>query len=360
MRMLDFPEEILLKDILGIPVAVFIHSTKRGPALGGTRALNYSEMIDFFNDGLKLSSAMTFKAIWARLPLGGGKAIINADGKEITNKEFTKRYAEFLNEINAKKIKFITSVDIGCGEEFVDMVSQYTPYITGRSVLIKGLGDPSPQTAKGVFLAIKTAVELDGNTLQGKICNVQGAGKVAMPLMKMLVKEGSFVYFSEKDGDPFAENKAQEAEKIGAIRVSENGIYDLPCHIFIPCAIGGTMNKSTISRLSSLCRFVIGGANNILNTPEDGILLHQRKTFYVPDFIVNRWGLEWVTQEKNGVNNKLSAEDNLSDIQADVKNILRISRAYNFAPSELADIISQKILDGKAKSIEDAYNNNLP
>lgn len=356
------PEEVFLKEICGILVGVFIHSTKRGPALGGTRALNYPDFKNFFRDGLKLSSAMTFKAIWARLPLGGGKAVIDAKREaEIINREFTRRYAKFLNEINTPKVKFITSEDIGCGEEFVDMVGQYTPFITGKSDLKGGLGDPSPLTAKGVFLAVKAIVEASGifshRTLRGKICNVQGAGKTAFPLMEMLLKEGAVVYFSEKDGNPIAEKRAQEAEKIGAFRIFENKIYDKPCHIFLLCAIGGTMNKSTIPRLNlfSYPRVVIGTANNILDTPEDGLELYKRKIFFVPDYVVNRWGLEWVTQERNGIIDKSTAEKNLTDIVSDVQNILRISLKKNIAPSELADVISDKVLNGEAKNIEQAF-----
>lgn len=350
-------QEIFLKEICGIPVGIFIHSTKRGPALGGTRALNYSNFEDFFRDGLKLSSAMTFKAIWARLPLGGGKAVIYAKNKkEILNREFARKYGNFLNEINHSKIKFITSEDIGCGEEFVDMVSQFTPFITGKSDFKGGLGDPSPQTVRGVFLALKAIFD---KTLKGKICNVQGAGKTALPLMRMLMEEGAWVYFSEKDGDPIAENRAQKAEKIGAFRIFENKIYDKPCHIFLPCAIGGTMNKSTIPRLNlfSHPRVVIGAANNILETPEDGLELHKRGIFFAPDYIVNRWGLEWVTQERNGIIDKSIAENNLSDIVADILNLIKVSREKNIAPSELADAISQKILNDEVKSIEEAFEN---
>ena len=140
------PEEIICKTICGKSVAVFIHSTKRGPALGGTRRLVYQNMANFFRDGLKLSSAMTYKAIWSRLPLGGGKAVIYASADEM-DKKFAKKFAEFLNEINKLKIRFYTGEDIGFGENFVDMVARHTPYISGKSVTAGGLGDPSPCTA---------------------------------------------------------------------------------------------------------------------------------------------------------------------------------------------------------------------
>jgi len=351
------PEEIICDKICGIPVAIFIHSTKRGPGIGGTRRLVYQNMANFFCDGLKLSSAMTYKAIWARLPLGGGKAIIYATEEEM-NKKFARGFAEFLNKINTPKARFFTGEDIGFGEDFVDLVAQHTSYITGKSENAGGLGDPSPHTAEGIFLVAKAVVEegdIFSGTFHGKIAAVQGAGKVALSLIKMLLEAGVQVFFSENDGEPSAEKRAEAAERLGARRVSREAIYGVPCHLFVPCAIGGVINRHTIPKLSGTCKVIIGAANNILDTPEDGIDLHKKQKFYVPCYVVNRWGLEWVTQEKNGVTDSSEAKRNLSNIVTDVLNIFSISREKNIAPSEIADIISKKILNDEAESIEEAF-----
>lgn len=354
------PEEIICKKICGIPTIFFIHSTKRGPALGGTRARpTYLNTANFFRDGLKLSYAMTYKAIWARLPLGGGKAVIYATPQEVCTDEFTQGYGKALNEINAERLKFITGEDVGCGEEFIDKVAKCTTCITGKSVGAGGLGDPSPRTAEGCFLAIKAIVEeadIFSGTLQGKIVAVQGAGKVALPLIKMLLEAGVRVYFSENDGDPVAEIAAQKAQSAGAVRVPKDAILSVPCHIFMPVAIGGVINKNTVARLSSMCRIVIGAANNILDTPEDGVELHHRRIFYAPDYVVNRWGLEWVAQEKNGVTDPVEARKNLTDITKDILNICRVSVENNIAPSEIADLISKQVLNDEVASIEEAFN----
>lgn len=353
------PEEIIGKEICGVPTVVFIHSTKKGrkKALGGTRRRTYFNMANFFRDGLKLSPAMTFKAIWARIEeLGGGKAVIFGSEEEMT-KDFLKGYAEFLNEINAPRVKFITGEDVGFGEEFVDIVAQYSPYITGKSRSAGGLGDPSPVTAEGNFLATEAIVEQSGifsGTLRGKIAAQQGAGKVGLPLIEKFLKKDVNVYFSEKDGDPAAENRAREAVKLGAIRVSQDAIFRIPCHIAVPAAMGGVINKITIPGLSWMCRLIIGPANNILDTPEDGVKLHQRRIYFATDYVVNRWGLEWVNQERVGITDVEEAKKNLTDIVPDILNIFSISREKNFASNEVADIISGKVLNDEAQSIEEA------
>src|SRR4051812_25729738 len=61
----------------GLRALVGIHSTRLGPALGGTRALDtYATLEDAATDALRLSRGMTYKAALAGLPHGGGKAVI--------------------------------------------------------------------------------------------------------------------------------------------------------------------------------------------------------------------------------------------------------------------------------------------
>ena len=53
-----------------------VHSTRRGPAMGGTRMKAYATPEDALADVLRLSRAMTFKQAAANLPYGGGKAVL--------------------------------------------------------------------------------------------------------------------------------------------------------------------------------------------------------------------------------------------------------------------------------------------
>lgn len=350
------PESIEQTLIKNCPVIVCIHSTKRGPALGGTRVLDYRNMANAYRDVLKLSSAMTYKAIWARLPLGGGKAVIYAPA-EVIDKDFLIEYAEFLNEINVAKTRFITGEDINFGEAFVDEVSKHTPFIGGKSTKEGGLGDPSPVTAMGIYLVIKSLVEeteVYSRGLKEKIVAVQGAGKVASALIEMLLNDEAIVYFSENDGDPDAEKRAEAAEKLGARRVARDEIHRVPAHIFSPCAIGGVINKRTIPLLSLRCRLIVGGANNILDAPEDGIELHRRRILYAPDYVVNRFGLEWVYQENLGVTCQEEARKNLTDVARDLKMIAALSTKKDIPTSEIADRISRMVLMGEVETIEES------
>ena len=62
----------------GLRALVGIHSTKLGPAIGGSRIRFYETEADAIDDVTRLAQGMAYKAAIARLPHGGGKAVIMA------------------------------------------------------------------------------------------------------------------------------------------------------------------------------------------------------------------------------------------------------------------------------------------
>ena len=60
----------------GLYMFVAVHSTTRGPSLGGCRMWGYEDARHALRDALRLSRAMTYKSAVADLPLGGGKGVI--------------------------------------------------------------------------------------------------------------------------------------------------------------------------------------------------------------------------------------------------------------------------------------------
>ena len=60
----------------GLYTFVAVHSTVRGPSLGGCRMWGYADARQALRDALRLSRAMTYKSAVADLPLGGGKGVI--------------------------------------------------------------------------------------------------------------------------------------------------------------------------------------------------------------------------------------------------------------------------------------------
>ena len=60
----------------GLRAIIAIHSTRRGPALGGTRSLPYPTESHAIFDAMRLAQGMSYKSAFAGLPYGGGKAVL--------------------------------------------------------------------------------------------------------------------------------------------------------------------------------------------------------------------------------------------------------------------------------------------
>src|SRR5437762_14272250 len=61
---------------------IAVHSTKLGPAVGGTRFWKYENDEAAVKDLLRLARGMTYKNALAGLPLGGGESVVLGRGGE--------------------------------------------------------------------------------------------------------------------------------------------------------------------------------------------------------------------------------------------------------------------------------------
>src|SRR5262249_39068441 len=163
--------------------------------------------------------------------------------------------------------------DVGTTTDDMKKVRRSTRYVLGMPVEEGGGGDPSPMTAFGVLCGIKALAEevLERDSLAGVRVAIQGLGKVGLSLAELLVREGAVVIGS--DVRPQVVEEVKERLKIGVAEPA--AIYDMPCDIFAPCAMGAVMNDHTIPRLT--CKIVAGSANNQLEDMRHAEALHERK-----------------------------------------------------------------------------------
>src|SRR5690606_35261294 len=85
--------------------------------------------------------------------LGGGKAVIIGDAKTQKTPELMRKFAEFVHGL---KGKYITAEDVGMETADMDLVREVSPFVTGISEAKGGAGNPSPITACGVFMSMKS------------------------------------------------------------------------------------------------------------------------------------------------------------------------------------------------------------
>jgi leucine dehydrogenase len=278
----------------GLKAIIGIHNTTLGPALGGTRMWKYSNEWEALNDVLRLSRGMTYKAAITGLDLGGGKAVIIGDSKIDKTPEMITKFGEYVNSLSGR---YITAEDVGTTTQDMDLIKKVTPYVTGISESKGGSGNPSPVTAYGVYMGMKAAAKYEFGTdkLEGKKILVQGIGHVGEILVDYLTKEGAIVQITDIN-----EARLQEMEsKYGAKIVTENDIYSVDVDIYAPCALGATINDTTINKIKA--RVIAGAANNQLaNEQIHGQMLKEKGILYAPDFLINAGGIINVYSEIAG------------------------------------------------------------
>jgi leucine dehydrogenase len=278
----------------GLKAIIGIHNTVLGPALGGTRMWQYNNEWEALNDALRLSRGMTFKSAVAGLNLGGGKAVIIGDAKTQKTPELMRRFGEFVHSLSGK---YITAEDIGMETSDMDLVRDVTPYVTGISESRGGAGNPSPITAYGVFVGMKAAAKYKygSDVLEDKRVIVQGIGHVGESLVEHLTNEGAKVIITDINQERLEEVKA----KYGAEIYTGEDIYTLDADIYAPCALGATINDSTINKLN--VDIIAGAANNQLeNEAVHGKILSEKGIVYAPDFVINAGGIINVYAELEG------------------------------------------------------------
>jgi leucine dehydrogenase len=319
----------------GLRAWIALHSTKLGPAFGGSRLWKYASHEEALLDVLRLSEGMTYKAAAAGLPHGGGKTVILADGQEQDPAIRAASFRALGRCIEGLGGRYVTAEDVGTTTADMVQIRRSTRYEMGTHVEEGGSGDPSPMTAFGVLCCIRALVEdvLGRAKLAGVHVAIQGLGKVGMALAEHLVEAGAVVIGS--DVRPEVTEAAKARLKIETVGI--DAIYDVPCDIFAPCAMGAILNDETIPRLN--CHIVAGSANNQLAEERHGRMLRERNILYAVDYVINAGGLINVTNEGTGYNEE-KARAKTANIYYTIKRMLALSKeqgiSTQFAAHQMA------------------------
>jgi leucine dehydrogenase len=260
---------------------IAIHSTKLGPAVGGTRFWNYTDDEEALRDALRLSRGMTYKTALAGLPFGGGKSIIIGDHTVLDRESIFRAHGRFVDTLGGN---YITAEDVGTNTSDMEYVRRETNHVAG---LAGRSGDPSPSTAHGVFRALQAAANYrwGADDVSGKTVAVQGCGNVGYHLSKELHDAGAQLVVTDVN----IEKAKRVAREFKATVVQPEEIYAVAADIFAPCALGGIINSQTIRQLK--VEIVAGAANNQLLETRHGDMLEERKILYAPDYAANAGGV---------------------------------------------------------------------
>ena len=316
----------------GLKAIIAVHSTKLGAAVGGCRMWNYTSDEEALVDVLRLSKGMTYKNAMAGLSMGGGKSVIIGDASNIKSEALFKAFGRALNGLNGR---YISAEDVNITTGDIAIANSETPFVAGTE---GKSGNPAPYTALGTYLGIKAAVKHKFKTddLAGLRVAIQGLGSVGYYLCEHLHKAGAKLVVTDLNQQALD----KVAEEFGAEVVGLNEIYDQQVDIYAPCALGATINDTTIDRIKA--KIVAGCANNQLAKPKHDLALKQRGILYAPDYVINAGGIINVSFENDYCAEK--ATKKVEEIYDTLINVFNKAEQEHKPTGQVADEMAREII----------------
>jgi leucine dehydrogenase len=344
-------EEVVIRhdQATGAWILIAIHSTRLGPAAGGTRMKFYPDFKASLQDALRLSEAMTYKFAVPGISRGGGKAVIHLppDFDFSQRPDLLRRYGSLVRQLGGI---YFTGPDVGTSSSDMNIIAETgSPYVFGRTPDTGGAGDSGPITALGVFAGIQVVCErLFGNSsLKNRRVLVQGVGSVGRTLIELLQQAGAEVWFNDIDESVICRFRDEKGFRC----IRTESVYGTECDIFSPCALGGILNAATIPQLK--CNAVAGGANNQFARSEDVELLRKRGILYAPDYVINAGGAIGIPGiEALGWSRERAEKEITGSIQGALRRILEMSASEGITTDVAARRLAEKRLACKAGALE--------
>lgn len=325
----------------GLFIAVALHSSVLGSALGGARLWTYPSWTDALGDALRLSAAMTLKNAAAGLDAGGGKSVIGLPVGTVLDAD--RRRAAFLDlgdAVDSLGGLYRTAEDVGSTTDDMLVVSERTPHVVGLPDTVGGSGEPAGPTSLGVYASLVATLERVAGTgdVAGRRITIAGLGQVGSRLAERLATEGAALTVT--DVNPAKRTLAAE---LGATWVEPGEAHLIPANVFVPAGIGGVLTDEVIDALDA--RAVCGPANNPLAERSGAERLAQRGILYAPDFVVNAGGviyLDLVAKERGTLEQIMGRVAGIGDTvrrvfdEAAARGVTPLAAAEGLAAERLA------------------------
>jgi leucine dehydrogenase len=277
----------------GLFTIVAVHSTARGPSLGGCRMWTYDDNRAAIRDALRLSEGMTYKSAVAGLPLGGGKGVIVLrPGEALDAKRRRAALLDFGETVERLGGTYVTAEDVGTSTRDMTVIAKATKHVSGLSRRAGGSGDPSPFTALGVVHAIEATLEraFGDPSPRGRTAAVVGLGHVGLRVAQLLHKAGAKLVVADIDA-----SKREAAEQLGWRWTTPAKAMTAAVDVLVPCALGGVLDHESVPKLQAPT--VAGAANNQLAAADVADLLRENDILWAPDFVANAGGIVNISVE---------------------------------------------------------------
>ena len=327
----------------GIYTIVAIHSTARGPSLGGCRMLSYDDSRSAIRDALRLSYAMTQKAAVTGLPMGGGKAVIMVPpGPRPKGAHRRDVLLDFADTVGSLGGRYITAEDVGTSSRDMRVISEGHQARHGAPTAPGRLRRPEPVHGDGrrardprVLRARVRQHIAPGAHDRADRAGPSGPAKLAT----MCARAGARLVLADID-----RAKRALADRLGARWTTPERALTADVDVLAPCALGGVLDHETVPALR--CQVIAGAANNQLADDSVADVLAVHGILWAPDFVANAGGLINMQLELEGYDPAVARKrtrmiaDTMRGIfdEADAHAITPLAAAMEIARRRLAEV----------------------
>ncbi|WP_431778537.1 Glu/Leu/Phe/Val dehydrogenase dimerization domain-containing protein [Microbacterium aurantiacum] len=332
----------------GLFLAVALHSSVLGSALGGARLWTYPHWSDALGDALRLSAAMTLKNAAAGLDAGGGKSVIALPEGAVLDAD--RRRAAFLDlgdAVESLHGLYRTAEDVGSTTEDMLVVSERTDHVVGLPDAVGGSGEPAGPTSLGVYESLRATLErvTGSDDVAGRRITISGLGQVGSRLAVRLAAEGAVLTVT--DVNPAKQHLAAE---LGARWCPPGEEHLAAADVFVPAGIGGVLTDEVIDALDA--RAVCGPANNPLAARTGAERLAGRGVLYAPDFVVNAGGVIYLDLEAKKLGTRPAITERVSAIGDTLRRIYDEAETRGVTPLAAAEgLAAERLAGGRAPAL---------
>ena len=334
-----------------------------GPYKGGLRfhpSVNES-IIKF------LGFEQVFKNSLTGLPIGGGKGGSDFDPKGRSDNEVMRFCQSFMSEL-AKYIGPDTDVpagDIGVGAreigylfgQYKRLRNEFTGAITGKGLSYGGSLARTEATGYGLCYFTDNMLRDAGRSFQGVTVLISGSGNVATYACEKAADLGGTVvamsdsngYVYDPDGIDLACIKQIKEVKRQRIRLYVDthpraeyhegcsGIWQIPCHIALPCATQNELDGAAAQALIANGCFAVAEGANMPCTPQAVEALQAAGVLFAPAKAANAGGVAVSALEMSQNSMRLywsfeEVDNHLRKIMGDLyQNVVSAAREYGMS-----------------------------
>ena len=288
-----------------------------GPYKGGLRfhPSVYLGIIKF------LSFEQIFKNALTGMPIGGGKGGSDFDPKGKSDDEVMRFCQSFIIELYRHLGEYtdVPAGDIGVSSREIGyMFGQYkritnryeSGVLTGKGLDWGGSMVRTEATGYGTVYFVDEMLKMRGESFEGKVCLVSGAGNVAIHAIEKIHQLGGKVVACSDSNGVIYDQKGIDLPLVKQLKVVErrrikdylqyrkrakyvpNGnIWEIPCQVAMPSATENEINGHDAAKLVENGCMAVGEGANMPTTPEGIKIFLEAKIAYGPSKAANAGGV---------------------------------------------------------------------